>query len=407
MDSNKAILTIATREFKEVISKPTFWISTLIFPILMGVLIFLINLSTNQADALSQNIVSEEKPIVVVDKLGILSQSFLPPGVSISENKETALNEVIIGTKEALIYYPQELASENGSTIQIYSRYQSPFQVQRFDDFAKELLKQSTLASLADLQSKVLSSNFEVQNTTYKDGSVFNFEATSLVAPGIAILAYFVFIMFGNSFMLSSVSEEKESRMIEIILTSASHKDLILGKLIGLSAVVVTQILLLLVMGLLVLLGFYRGEVFSFISQIKFDPIEMLFGLFIAMLSSLVLANAMVGVGAAVPTLREAQGFSSIFIILSVIPLYFVSIVLVAPSSPFSIAMSYVPILGPFVLLIRNALVELTFIEVFIAIISLVIQVVISFWIAKTMLVRGALNYSSRINLMFWQPTRS
>jgi ABC-2 type transport system permease protein len=196
------------------------------------------------------------------------------------------------------------------------------------------------------------------------------------------------------------VSEEKESRMIEILLTSISSRSLLIGKLIGLLGVILTQMLLL---SAFAVIGFMivKSQInipFSF-SDLVFDPIQIVYAVLCIILGFLVLASVMVGVGSAMPSLKEAQSFSSMFMILTIFPLYFAGILVSDPDSTLAKVLSFVPITAPLVLLFRNAFNVITPLEMGLSLVALIVQLIISVYLAVKLFEIGSLEYKEKISL--------
>jgi len=215
---------------------------------------------------------------------------------------------------------------------------------------------------------------------------------------------------FAVNYLLLSVSEEKVNSVMEIVLSSISSKDLILGKIVGLIGVIFTQVLLLTVLslvGLVVtsallggsgsmfdlgsLLGSLNISTGQLIGQIVLGVVFTFSGFFI-------LACTMVGVGAASPTYKEAQSLSSIFVLLSIFPIYFITIIISDPSGDLAKIFSFIPFTASFVLLFRNALGALTLPEIILGVVTLLLYCVIFVVIAFKLFEYGALEYSKRIS---------
>ena len=75
--------------------------------------------------------------------------------------------------------------------------------------------------------------------TTYENGQEsagFN----AYIAPGLFLILFYIVFAFSISYMLTSVSEEKENRSMEMVLTYVKPRTLIIGKLLAVSLVTLT-----------------------------------------------------------------------------------------------------------------------------------------------------------------------
>jgi ABC-2 type transport system permease protein len=197
-----------------------------------------------------------------------------------------------------------------------------------------------------------------------------------------------------------SVSEEKENRVIEIVLSTIKSKSLIFGKIIGQVAIVVTQVLFLLLLSLLVLLIFKDSIPIQIdLGDITITLGQILLAGFYAFLSFFILACTMVGVGAAMPNYKDAQSFSSIFIFLSIIPIYFVTTIIADPTGTVARVLSYLPFTNGIVLLFRSTLGALTPFEIILSGAVLILYAVIAVFVAFRLFEIGSLEYSRKITL--------
>lgn len=78
---------------------------------------------------------------------------------------------------------------------------------------------------------------------TGKNGEVGNGSAAKILAFGMAFAIYIVVLMYGQSIM-SSVQEEKRDRVVELIVSSVRAKDLLMGKVLGIGAAGVLQMVI-------------------------------------------------------------------------------------------------------------------------------------------------------------------
>ncbi|MCA9381057.1 ABC transporter permease [Candidatus Dojkabacteria bacterium] len=390
------IWIIAKREYFAVVKKRSFWISTLLFPIMIGIISFISGYSSSQAEKLFElKQLENGQEILVQDDSGILNPSILPEGFVLTQNKEDSINKIKNSESTAFIYFPENLPD---APTEIYSEYISPLRSDSYNMFAENLIKNSIISTLPEKQIQILSMEMNFQVTNFQNGEIVDKSLETFVIPGIGVAIFFVLVTFGASYMISSVSEEKESRMIEIILSSLRPRTLILGKLLGLLGVVITQVLLLILMAILSLQIFNVVLPIN-ISQIPISITTIILTAVYIFLAFIVIANSMVGVGAALPTLKEAQGFSSIFIMLSIFPIYLVTFILAEPDGTLAVILSHMPLSGAFTILFRNVVGNIKTIEIFTTLASLILQVLISYYFAIKAFELGALKFNDSISL--------
>jgi len=165
-----------------------------------------------------------------------------------------------------------------------------------------------------------------------------------LVPYGFTVLM--MMSIFGASgYLLRGISDEKEGRIIEIVLSSVTAQDLFLGKLLGLSAVGLTQVFVWLAMGIVP-----AAAMLPFVdlpaAAIFFAPLFFLLGF-------LLYGTLIAGIGALGGSWRESQQLSGGVSMLVILPVMFFPVLLEAPNGGLAVALSLFPFSAPIVMMIR------------------------------------------------------
>ncbi|MCZ7382909.1 MAG: ABC transporter permease [Candidatus Methanoperedens sp.] len=196
-------------------------------------------------------------------------------------------------------------------------------------------------------------------------------EGISTILVPIAFAMFFMISIFtSSSFLLQGVVEEKENRVMEILLSSVSYKDLLIGKVFGLGAVGLTQILIWQIVGI----GLLSSN--PIVSAIVLDkvhvsiPILLLASIYF-ILGYFVFASIMAGVGAVATTSREGQQLAGIFTITGAIPLIISEFMIANPNALLVRALSYFPLTSPITMIMRLSLTEVPLYEIVISILVL------------------------------------
>lgn len=164
---------------------------------------------------------------------------------------------------------------------------------------------------------------------------------------GLPILTAFLllFSIFSSSgFLLRGVAEEKENRIIEILLSSVTPSEILTGKILGLGAVGLLQI------------GIWLAAVVfgsGYALPVKIEPDTLFFALIYFVLGFLFFASVMAGIGAVTGSLQESQQVAGIFTFAAALPLIFMQLILTNPESPFSVFLSLFPLTSPVAMLTR------------------------------------------------------
>lgn len=396
MKSRLRIVTM--REYLGQIKNPVFWISTLAIPFMIVVINLIVFFSNQSAKSVEQQAVANAK-IVVVDKSNLVQ---LPPGdqLSLSVDETGPINRVKQGELDAVIVVPADVVQQK--QVAIYQKDTGPGlgSTERYNDFAEQLVKNSILAKLGNQQLiELYNAKVTASVTTYAAEGQKPFSWQATIAPALIGALYLFLVMFSAGTLLTSVSEEKENRAMEIVLTSVTPKQLIWGKILGLTLSGVTQLVVLGVLGAIALMAFGGSWLNAItISDLTLDPLRMAYALFIVLSGYLMVSCLVAAVGALTPTAKDASSLSSVVFIGSFFPFYFVTTLITQPSSLLAYVTSYFPLTAPIVLLARNALGALPPWEMALSALVLVLYVMGALWLATKAFRVGALEYGSRVS---------
>jgi len=175
----------------------------------------------------------------------------------------------------------------------------------------------------------------------------------SLMGLGLAFVLFFA-IFTGAGILLNSVIEEKSSRILEVLLSSASVPEILGGKILGAAALSATVIGGWGVIGFLALAHYQPALVGDAISALLAHGLIVWFGLFFIG-GYMMYASIFAAIGAFCETAREAQTLLGPMMLIIVIPVLFLNTALQHPDAPVIVALSWVPIFTPFIMTARLA----------------------------------------------------
>ena len=167
---------------------------------------------------------------------------------------------------------------------------------------------------------------------------------------GLAFLVVMSVAMTGG-FLLQALGEEKENRIMEVLLSSVSHFELMAGKVLGLGGAGLTQILVWAVSGVIVLQA--ASRLFTGLSFNAPGIGMTLLALALFVLGYLLVATLMAGLGAIAPTTKEAQQLSILLALPQFVPIYAWVYIVENPTAPIVQALTYLPLTSAVVVLQR------------------------------------------------------
>jgi ABC-2 type transport system permease protein len=174
----------------------------------------------------------------------------------------------------------------------------------------------------------------------------------NLIIPGIFGVLLAVSLIFSSTYLLQGLGTEKENRLMEILLSSVSTRQLIIGKVLGIGTAGLVQVAIW-VAATPLLLNLASSSIGGFISTLQI-PAGLL-GLAVAyfVLGYLLFAVLSIGVAAVSSSVREAQHLASIFTMWAIAPFWLLSLIMEFPYSPAWVALSIFPFSAPVLVMLR------------------------------------------------------
>lgn len=159
-------------------------------------------------------------------------------------------------------------------------------------------------------------------------------------------------LMFGGSSLISGLAEEKESRLIEVMLSSVSIRQLLVGKILALGTAGLIQVLVW-VISIPLLLNLVSSRYGGFMSDIQMPTTILVLGIVYFILGYLLFAVLSVGVGAISANAREGNQLSMFYLQASFVPLWFSSLLFPFPNSPVWVFFTLFPLTSPIQTILR------------------------------------------------------
>jgi ABC-2 type transport system permease protein len=203
----------------------------------------------------------------------------------------------------------------------------------------------------------------------------------NVIVPSVFSLLLALSLMFGAVTLLSGLGEEKESRLIEVLFSSVSVRQLLTAKVLALGSAGLVQVLLWLV-SLPVLLELASSTFGGVFGGISIPGYFLALGIIYFVLGYLLFAVLSVGVGAISSSAREGSQLSMIYTLTSFIPLWFSSLLFAFPASPAWVVLSIFPVTAPIQVMVRLGVSTIPPWQIGASIGVLVVSVVIGFYLS-------------------------
>ena len=390
--------TVFKFETIRVLKKPTFWLMALGFPLMFAALYGIMFWSQSTTMQAAKELEKQEFSLAVTDDSKLVRPELLMAAKTKTvESKEAGINDVKNGKIDAYIYFPKDIGKQK---VEVYGKDVGLFQNGKYGAVAQSLLSQSVASSVSQAQVAILQNKVQLLSTTYLDGKEHG-GINEMIAPGLFLVIFFMLITFFGNQMLTSSTEEKENRTVEMLLTMVKTDTLITGKILSLMVLALIQMLVIILPVAAGYLAF--GSKLQLpnmdLSLLVFDPVRIGLALVIFLASFMMFTGMLVTLGAMMPTAKEANQWFGLVIMLIFGPFYGITAFVSFPDSPFVKFLSLFPFTAPIPLLLRNAVGNLPAWEGLLGVALLIVAAVLVLWLAVRVFRYGAMSYDSKLSL--------
>lgn len=375
------IYLIFKHEFGHTIKRPGFIILTLIVPLLALMGIGIIKL----ADTLSKPQEPKLLHIGYVDNVGVFTEGTLVGTFNLIpyESKGEASDALYRGEVAEFIIIPANYVSSG--TIQRYTLEKELTTPPATQAILKgflmgNLLKDKVSPEIVTLLNSPL--GLEVTRVSEKgDEALKQMNAANVIIPSLFALLLSLALMFGSSALISGLGEEKESRLIEVLFSSVSVRQLLISKVLALGLAGLIQVLVWLI-SIPLLLHLASSTFEGFLTDIQIPANFLVLGIIYFVLGYLLFAVLAIGVGAITSSSREASQLSMFYILFGFVPLWFSSLLFIFPNSPVWVALTIFPVTAPIQAMIRLGVSEIPLWQLLTSIGVLAISIILGMIIA-------------------------
>lgn len=234
------------REFKERVYKKSFIITTLLMPLLLA----LISVAPTLIMFFAKG---DTKQISVIDNSGIVADK-LQSNDEISfitlanGDLQQELKNSLEKDEFGVLFIGQDIVT-NPNNIQLYTNTSSSMLIEdNIADQVEQIIKNERLKeyNLENLQQILDKVEVDISLSTFRNGEDEQSTASSSVASSfvgiiLGFVLYFFLVIYG-SIVMQSIIEEKNSRILEVLVSTVRPFDMMMGKILGVAAVAATQI---------------------------------------------------------------------------------------------------------------------------------------------------------------------
>lgn len=373
---------IIEREYYERVRKKSFIITTLLMPIFMILL-------TGAPAAIMLFSTPDHNKIGVVDNSGVILQNlqnnelyeFLP----ITGDPQSKVDD---GEIDGYIIIPSDIKKSTSPVLNLYMNSAIPIELQSSlssqinSIIENDKLLAYNIQNLPEIMKEV-KTNVRINEVRLdkEDGESLASNLSFLIGLFMSFLLYMFLIMYGQMVM-TSIIEEKNNRVLELVVSSVSPNQLMFGKITGIGLVAITQIIIwgviMAFVSTLLIPTILPEEILSQVTQMRSGTldidqidnygtlnalsvltnvgfiIQLFLWLILFLVGGFLLYAAMfAAVGSAVDNIQDASQLQS-FILIPIIIALIVSVSIGnAPNSALAVWLSMIPFTSPMVMMSR------------------------------------------------------
>jgi ABC-2 type transport system permease protein len=213
---------------------------------------------------------------------------------------------------------------------------------------------------------------------------------TTFFLSVVFILLLMMMVVYSGQMLVRSMIEEKSSRLIEMLVSSSTPDELLTGKLLGLSLLGITQMLIWVLIGMSLVAS-------SLLPATAFKNIIPMLSYFI--LGFLFYASLFVGIGSTVNTEQEAQHVTTYLSLILMLPVVVAMPAIQNPDFMLTKVFSYIPLTIPTVMLLRLNVQNVSNLEIFLTMIIMVFSIFIVTKVSAKIFRIGILSYGNKPTL--------
>lgn len=240
------IKIIAAREFNERVRKKSFIITTILMPLFFVAMIVIMGLMMNVRS-------DKTKTILVVDQSGIIADRLENKGTLVFESSDRTFDELraeqhnnifgILVVGSDVVENPKnvQLVTYEASTVMI----ESDITEQIRSIIEADKLKKYNIDNLSEILEEIKTPVSLTVSQIKESGEVKNSSATlNIVLAYILGFLIYMFIFLYGGMVMQGVIEEKSNKVLEVMVSSVKPFQLMMGKILGIASVALTQLVI-------------------------------------------------------------------------------------------------------------------------------------------------------------------
>lgn len=261
------------------------------------------------------------------------------------------------------------------------------------------------VSGLLQAKTNLQASRLSDEGETKDDG------LTSFIIAYILAFSIYMALFIYGSVIMRSVLEEKTNRIVEIVISSVKPVELMIGKVLGVGLVGLTQFVIWAL--IFSSIAFFSAPLIAFFttsggagsaaaaasSSVTIPTIEFsvwVYFILYYLIGYLMYSALFAAIGSAVDSETETQQLMSPVIVFMIIPMILLSKVASDPMAPISVISSYIPLFSPVLMMTRIMVADIPFWEIALSFVLMIATAALFIWIGAKIYRVGILMYGKK-----------
>jgi ABC-2 type transport system permease protein len=215
-----------------------------------------------------------------------------------------------------------------------------------------------------------------------------------VVTPLVLALAFGLLVLTGSGQMGAAIVEEKDQRAMEMVITSLAARELIIGKVLGITLLTVTQAAIW-ATGAGMAIGLALTATGGVPLNIPWRAVS--WALLLGVPGYFLFAVLAAGLGIIAGDRQQARQLSGLLGFLGLVPLYFLGVVINAMDGPLVLGLTWFPLTAPMIALFRMALSPVPTWQLVVSLVILIASVIGSVWFVTRIFRAAMLAYGQSL----------
>lgn len=310
------------------------------------------------------------------------------------ELQTTATQQVLDGDLDAYFVVGAEYVYTG--QVSLYADQDTPGQLtDNIEDFMQAQIVSRTPDALPVPVERLDDTNFTLRDLETDEELNEAALIGRLMLPFVFAILYFMATSTTAQFLMSGIVEEKENRLMEILATSLRPIELLWGKLFGLGALALSQIMIWISAGLI--LATLNDSARDFLTSVTFAPLDLalLIGLFL--INFMLFSSILLSIGASVTAEAESRQIAGMITFASVLPLAGLTFFFQNPDGTIPVVLSFFPLTAAVSIVLRLGMGALPTWQLWASIAIQIVSVLVVMWIGAKAFRLGMLMYGKRL----------